>query len=107
MIVFLLTLSGILLAENSFVIHGKKKDNHIYLMYYSFWRQFILSLGRQNKLSPKRRKFFPNKIKRFSEKLNLNPLEKRAIICQIKYASPLFPRTRKLFSSNKIPLRIN
>ena len=45
-----------------------------------------LSPKRQNKLSPKRRKFFPNRIKCFSEKMKLSPLEKQAIICQIKYA---------------------
>ena len=46
-----------------------------------------LSPKRQNELSQKRRKFFPNMIKCFflSEKMILSPLEKQVIIYQIKY----------------------
>ena len=45
-----------------------------------------LSHKRTNKLSPKRRKFFPIKIKCFYEKIKLSALEKQAIICLIRYA---------------------
>ena len=70
-----------------------------------------LSPKRQNKLSPKGRKFFPNRMKCFFRENEIISFGETSnnmsnLICLL-FKCLLFPKITKLFSANKIPLRIN